>query len=95
MHDRHENRINYRIVNISQPHVRPIKRGKAHASTEFGAKISASLVDGYRFLDRLSWDNYNEAGDLKHQIKTYRKWFGFDPASVHVDRIYRNPYVSG
>ncbi len=61
MHEQHENRINDRIVSISQPHVRPIKRGKAHASTEFGAKISASLVDGYCFLDRLSWDNYNES----------------------------------
>ena len=90
MHDQRENRVNDRIVSISQPHVRPIKRGKAHASTEFGAKISASLVDGYCFLDRLSWDNYNEAGDLEHQIKTYRKRFGFYPASVHVDKIYRN-----
>lgn len=90
MHDQHENRINDRIVSITQPHVRPIKRGKAHASTEFGAKISASLVDGYCFLDRLSWDNYNESGDLEHQIKAYRKRFGFYPASVHVDKIYRN-----
>jgi len=49
MHEQHVNRIDDLIVSISQPHVRPIKRGKAHASTEFGAKISASLVDGYCF----------------------------------------------
>jgi len=90
MHEQHENRINDRIVSISQPHIRPIKRGKAHASTEFGAKLSASLVEGYCFLDRLSWDNYNESGDLEQQIKTYKKRFGFYPASVHADRIYRN-----
>ena len=29
MYDQHENRIDDRIVSISQPHVRPIKRGKA------------------------------------------------------------------
>jgi len=90
MYEQHENRVNDRIVSISQPHVRAIKRGKAHASTEFGAKISASLVDGYCFLDRLSWDNYNESGDLKKQIQLYRKRLGFYPESVHVDKIYRN-----
>ena len=90
MHEQHVNRINDRIVSISQPHVRPIKRGKAHASTEFGAKISASLVEGYCFLDRLDWNNYNESGDLEDQIKAYRKRFGFYPSSVHADKIYRN-----
>ena len=89
MYEQRENRINDRIVSVSQPHVRPIKRGKANASTEFGAKISDSLIDGYCFLDRLSWDNYNESGDLQHQIETYREKFGFYPCSVHADKIYR------
>ena len=79
-----------RIVSISQPHVRPIKRGKANASTEFGAKISASLVDGYCFLDHLDWNNYNESGDLVGQIEAYKERFGFYPSSVHADKIYRN-----
>ena len=90
MYDHRESRIDDRIVSISQPHVRPIKRGKAGAATEFGAKISASLVDGFAFVDRISWDNYNEAGDLKEQIERYRQRFGFYPESVHVDKIYRN-----
>lgn len=89
MHEQRENRIDNRIVSVSQPHVRPIKRGKANALTEFGAKISASLIDGYCFLDRLSWDNYNECGDLQHQIEAYREKFGFYPSSVHADKIYR------
>ena len=90
MFDHHENKIADRIVSISQPHVRPIKRGKAGAATEFGAKISASLVDGFTFVDRISWDNYNEAGDLKEQIELYYRRFGFYPESVHADKIYRN-----
>lgn len=90
MFDHRENRIADRIVSISQPHVRPIKRGKARAATEFGAKISASLVDGFAFVDRISWDNYNEAGDLKEQIESYHNRFGFYPESVHADKIYRN-----
>lgn len=90
MFERNENKINDRIVSISQPHIRPIKRGKAGASTEFGAKISASLVNGYCFLDRLSWDNYNESLDLVEQIMAYKNRFGFYPSSVHADKIYRN-----
>lgn len=78
-----------RIVSISQPHVRPIVRGKARSNVEFGAKISASLVNGFSFVDRISWDNYNESGDLESQIEGYRKRFGFYPKSVHADQIYR------
>lgn len=90
MYDNKEHKINDRIVSISQPHVRPIKRGKAGASTEFGAKLSASLVNGYCFLDRMDWDNYNESLDLIGQIESYKERFGCYPSSVHADKIYRN-----
>ncbi len=82
-------RVDDRIVSIAQPHVRPIKRGKAGRDTEFGAKLSLSVVDGFSFVDRLSWDNYNESLDLIAQIKRYKRRFGFYPESVHVDKIYR------
>ena len=90
MHDAGTKRIEGRIVSISQPHVRPIVRGKVAAPTEFGAKISVSLVEGYAFLDRMSWDNYNETNDLMGQIERYRKRFGVYPESVHADKIYRS-----
>jgi len=48
-----------------------------------------SLVNGFSFVDRLSWDNYNESGDLQSQIESYRNRFGFYPESVHADQIYR------
>lgn len=89
MYERNEHRIDDRIVSVSQPHVRPIKRGKAGAATEFGAKISVSLVEGFSFVDRLSWDAYNESADLIEQIESYRKRFGHYPESVHADKIYR------
>ena len=82
-------RIDDRIVSIHQPHVRPIKRGKAGRDTEFGAKLSLSVVDGFSFVDRLSWDNYNESLDLIGQIERYQDRFGVYPESVHVDKIYR------
>ena len=59
--------ISERIVSLNQPHIRPILRGKARQSVEFGAKLSASYFDGYVFLDHISWDNFNESADLKHK----------------------------
>ena len=89
MHENHSNSIADRIVSISQPHVRPMVRGKVKNPVEFGAKISVSLVDGFSFVDRISWDAYNESADLIAQIERYYRRFGYYPESVHVDRIYR------
>lgn len=90
MYNNKVHRIEHRIVSLSQPHIRPIVRGKAGVPVEFGAKISASVRDGYVFLDRISWDNFNESADLKAQIKAYYKYTGVYPESVHVDKIYRS-----
>jgi hypothetical protein len=81
--------IENRIVSLTQPHVRPIVRGKAGKPVEFGAKLSASCGNGYVFLERLSWDNFNESGDLKEQIEEFKRLTGFYPESVHGDKIYR------
>ena len=68
MYEENSHKIEGRIVSISQPYVRPIVRGKTGKEVEFGAKLSVSLVDGYSYLHRLSWDAYNESGDLISQI---------------------------
>ena len=80
--------IAHRIVNISQPYVRPIVRGKAKAKTEFGAKISASVIDGKFVLDRLEWDAYNECTDILPAVERYKERFGYYPESVNADKIY-------
>ncbi|MFM7278621.1 MAG: IS5 family transposase [Microcystis aeruginosa] len=82
-------RVDQRIVSLSQPHVRPIVRGKAGKPTEFGAKLSVSCVDNYVFLHRLSWENFNESQDLKAQVENFKETYGCYPESVHVDKIYR------
>ena len=66
-------RIANRMVSLSQPHVRPIVRGKAGTPVEFGAKLSVSLVDGVSFVDRISWEAYNESMDLVQQIDAFRR----------------------
>ena len=44
----------------------------------------------------MSWDNFNESGDLKAQVKAYHSFTGYYPESVNAlsealeeDRIYR------
>ena len=51
MFEQRTQRTDGRGVSISQPHVKPIVRGKAGAKVEFGAKLSASLDSGYFFLE--------------------------------------------
>ena len=77
-----------RIVSIHEPHVRPIVRGKARAKTEFGAKIHLSLVDGYSFLDTISWDAFHEGSHLTDYVEKYRERFGHYPAKVLADKLY-------
>lgn len=77
-----------RIVNIHQPHVRPVVRGKERNKTEFGSKLQAALVKGFVFLDKLSWENFNEGNSLLFSIASYKRRFGYYPARVLADSIY-------
>jgi len=88
MRRNHSHRCDDRIVSISQPHVRPIVRGKAGKQVEFGSKISVSLVGKLAFVDHLSWDAFNESKDLIAQVEAYRDRFGFYPEVVLADGIY-------
>ena len=89
MYENNQQHIDDRIVSLTQPHVRPIVRGKAGTPVEFGAKLSVSYHNGYVFIDRLSWDNFNESGDLKLQADSFKLATGNYPDSIHVDQIYR------
>lgn len=71
MYEKQTQRIDDRIVSLSQPHIRPIVRGKARTPVEFGAKLSASCIGEYIFLDRISWDNFNESVELKSQARCF------------------------
>ncbi|MGV8135446.1 MAG: hypothetical protein AB2L20_09535 [Mangrovibacterium sp.] len=89
MYRENSNSCSDRIVNLLQPHVRPIPRGKAKAKTEFGSKLGVSLDQGYARIDTFSWDAYNEGGDLKDQKRSMvitRNWFR-PTASMPTGRI--------
>lgn len=90
MYETKTHSIPHRIVSLSQPHVRPIPRGKAKAKTEFGAKLHISMVDGYARIERLDFETYNEAGDFFRIVEGYRRRYGRYPERILADRIYRN-----
>lgn len=77
-----------RIVSISQPHVRPILRGKAGKKVEFGAKLGLAQMDGFVKAETLSWDAYNESADLIPHVESYKELYGYYPELVQVDKIY-------
>lgn len=77
-----------RIVNIYQPYVRPIVRGKEKAQVEFGAKLGVSLQEGFARINTLSWDAYNENTELQEQVERYKEINGCYPEVVITDKIY-------
>ncbi len=90
MYENKSHSVAHRIVSIHQPHVRPIVRGKTNANVEFGAKIQVSLMNGYAFLEDLSWEAYNEGTRLITIIEQYKKRLGYYPQEVAADKIYCN-----
>lgn len=90
MYDSKTNTIENRIVNIHQPHVRPMVRGKEGKKVEFGAKINVSLEQGYTRIDQISFEAYNEGKCLKEQVERYKTLHGYYPELVQTDDIYMN-----
>jgi len=80
----------HRIVSLSQPYIRPIKRGKKSHATEFGAKVAINLTEGYTRIDRLSWENFNESTLLQESVERCKAQSGYYPEAVLVDKLYRN-----
>ena len=88
MYDEKTHSIEDRIVSISQPHLRPIVRGKEHKMVEFGAKVAIALVGGFSFMIRMDYDNFSEAKYLRASAEEYMRIFGFYPKVIIGDRAY-------
>jgi len=57
-----------RIVSISKSYLRPIVRGKEIKPVEFGAKVNKLQIDGINFIQKISFDNFNEGTQFKNTI---------------------------
>lgn len=87
MYDNRTNTVANRIVSLFKPYIRPIVRGKENKRVEFGAKAAVSQVDGINFIDKLSFDAFNEAKTLKTSILLHKKRFG-KCWQIGIDAIY-------
>lgn len=77
-----------RIVSVNKPYVRPIVRGKEVKNVEFGAKCNNILVDGISFIEKLSFNAFNEGTRLPHCIKMHRRLFGVEVKKIGGDASY-------
>ncbi len=81
-----------RIVSMSKPYVRPIVRGKEVKNVEFGAKCNNILVDGISFIEKLSFNAFNEGTRLAHCIKMHRRLFKVDAKKIGGDTGYAGTF---
>ena len=84
------NRVSECIVSVGQHFIRPIVRGKARKSVEFGAKLDISVVNGRMWLECCSFDAYNEAVNLQAIAERFREREEHYPARILADKNYRN-----
>lgn len=77
-----------RIVSIHKNYVRPIVRGKEIKKVEFGAKVNKLQIDGISFIQRISFDNFNEGTEYKNTIYLAQKLTRTKTKIVGADAIY-------
>lgn len=87
--------LSERIVSISRLNVRPVGGGNASASTEFGAKISASICsDGFISPDRLDFTPYAEASG-RTGVHAIEGKFGQAKRRLGLSRVTTRPKETG
>lgn len=88
MYDRDERKIEDRIVDLYQPHVRPMKTGKDKGSAESGSRQLGMLKDGFTHVHALCWDAFNVGVLLKQAVEAYPGNYGFYEEAVSVDKLF-------
>lgn len=88
MYEKKTNKIEHRIVSIHQPYIRSMIRGKKWAKVEFNLKIIVSRIEGYHIIEKISWNNINEAKFLQKQIERYKLRTGYYSEAVLTDQIF-------
>ena len=82
--------VKHRIISLSQPHIRPIVRGKAGADVEFGPKLHLSVSSGFTRVEYVSFEAFHEGEQLQSLVENYRVREKHYPKLILADKIYRN-----
>lgn len=75
------------VVSLSKSYIRPIVRGKEVKKVEFGAKVNTIQIDGFNFIEHLSFNAFNEGTRLKQSVWLARDLFG-NITHLAADAIY-------
>jgi len=79
-----------RIVSISKDYLRPIVRGKEIKKVEFGAKVNKLQIDGINFIQRISFDAFNEGVELENTVYKAQQLTKIKVKTLGADAIYAN-----
>jgi hypothetical protein len=77
-----------RIVSISKNYLRPIVRGKEIKKVEFGAKVNKLQIDGINFIQRISFDAFNEGTELENTVYKAQQLTKIKIKTLGADAIY-------
>lgn len=80
-------KVKDRIVSLSQPHIRPIVRGKENKPVEWGIKAHIMQVDGINIVEHQSFNAFNESTRLKASYFKHKRVFG-ECTHLAADGIY-------
>jgi hypothetical protein len=80
------------IVSIDKSYIRPIVRGKENKRVEFGAKVNTIQVDGINFIEKLSFEAFNEGIRLVESVHKHQQLFRQRVTHLAADRIYATNY---
>ena len=75
-------------LTFSKPYIRPIVRGKETMTVELGAKCNNILIDGISFIEKLSFNAFNEGTRLKHCVSLSEKLTGVSVKKIGGDQGY-------
>ena len=76
------------IVSIDKSYIRPIVRGKEGKRVEFGSKVNTIQIDGMNFIERLSFDAFNEGTRLQSSIYQAQSLTHTKTKALSADNIY-------
>ena len=77
-----------RIISISKNYLRPIVRGKEIKKVEFGAKVNKLQIDGINFIQRISFDAFNEGVELENTVYKAQQLTKVKVKTLGADAIY-------
>ena len=77
-----------RIVSLAKPYLRPIVRGKEIKKVEYGAKVNKIQIDGISFIQKLSFNAFNEGTQFKNSVFYAQQLTGKKLRIMGADAIY-------